>query len=173
VRDIKLQVGHAEDERGDRQRSSSPSTKGHQIRCEQDEISPLQPELPKTLEDAITLTRLLGYCCLWNDALCIIQYNTLEEKTPDLTNMKLIYGSFSLMLAAAAGAHADYGFPGIGVPRKHHQYAELVRGLRLATIFPSYSDLKNSSFLLWNTRGWTFQEKLLSKRLLLFTDYQV
>src|SRR5262249_38696863 len=40
-------------------------------------------------------------------------------------------------------------------------------------MFPSYTALENSSVLFWNTRGWTFQEKLLSRRLLLFTDQQV
>ena len=138
-----------------------------------DEETPLRKDLPKTLEDAITLTRTLGYRYLWNDALCIIQDNPSEEKIPDLTNMKLIYSSSSLTIAAAAGAHADYGIPGVGVHRRVHQFSEVVHGLRLATMFPSFTDLENSSSLLWNTRGWTFQEKLLSKRLLLFTDYQV
>ncbi|KAF1841302.1 HET-domain-containing protein, partial [Cucurbitaria berberidis CBS 394.84] len=138
-----------------------------------DEMTPLRKNLPKTIEDAINLTRMLGYRYLWNDALCIIQDNSLEDKIPDLTNMKVIYSSSSLTIAAAGGAHADYGIPGVSVSRKVHQFSEVVDGLRLATMFPSYTDLENSSSLLWNTRGWTFQEKLLSKRLLLFTDYQV
>ncbi|KAF2251496.1 HET-domain-containing protein [Trematosphaeria pertusa] len=144
------------------------------IRCgPRGEMTPLQTKLPKTIEDAMTLTRLLGYRYLWNDALCIVQDATLEQKVPDLTNMKLIYSCASLTIAAAAGTHADYGIPGIGVPRRIHQNSEVVRDLRLATMFPSYTALENSSELLWNTRGWTFQEKLLSRRIILFTDYQV
>jgi hypothetical protein len=138
-----------------------------------EEVTPLKERLPKTIEDAVTLTQALGYRYLWNDALCIVQDNPAEEKVPDLTNMKTVYSSSSLTIAAAAGTHADYGIPGIGVPRKSQQRSELVNGLRLATMFPSFTDLENSSDLRWNTRGWTFQEKLLSRRLLLFTDYQV
>lgn len=87
--------------------------------------------------------------------------------------MKLVYSSSDLTIAAAAGAHADHGIPGISIPRKHVQYSEVITGLRLATMFPSFTGLETSSDLLWNTRGWTFQEKLLTKRMLLLTDYQV
>ncbi|KAF2733324.1 hypothetical protein EJ04DRAFT_439320, partial [Polyplosphaeria fusca] len=126
-----------------------------------------------SIDDAMALARLLGYGYLWNDALCIIQDVNPEEKAPHLNNMKAIYSCANLTVAAAAGAHADYGLPGISIPRQNHQYYEMVDGLRLATMFPSFGALENSSRLLWNTRGWTFQEKLLSKRLLLFTDSQV
>lgn len=134
---------------------------------------PLPLRLPKTIEDAIELTRRLGYRYLWVDALCIVQDDSLEEKIPHLSNMKFIYSGASLTLAAAAGEHADHGIAGVGLPRKYHQYSEIVKGLPLATMFPSFTALENSSKLLWNTRGWTLQEKLLSNRLLLFTDYQV
>ena len=139
-----------------------------------EERTPLDPVLlPKTIQDAISLTKTLGYRYLWVDALCIVQDASLKEKHIHLKNMKLIYSCASLTIAAAAGGHADYGIAGIGVPRKFSQYSEVINGLRLATMFPSFTALENSSELLWNTRGWTFQEKLLSKRLLIFTDFQV
>jgi hypothetical protein len=137
------------------------------------EMTSLPKKLPKTIEDAIRLTRLLGYQFLWLDALCIVQDDPYEEKILHLTNMKAIYSCASLTIAAAAGSHADLGLPGISVPRQNLQYSERVKGLRLGTMFPSFSELENSSSLYWNTRGWTFQEKLLSQRILLFTDYQV
>src|SRR5436190_23080346 len=87
--------------------------------------------------------------------------------------MKAIYSCASLTIAAAAGSHMDHGLPGISVSRKNLQYSERVKGLRLATMFASFSELENSSSLLWNTRGWTFQEKLLLQRILLFTDFEV
>jgi hypothetical protein len=43
----------------------------------------------------------------------------------------------------------------------------------MAAMSPSFSELENSRSLIWNTRGWTFQEKVLAKRILLFTDFQV
>ena len=136
------------------------------------ECTPLPETLPRTIKDAMKLTGLLAYRYLWCDALCIVQDDTLEEKIPHLTNMKAIYSLSTLTIAAAAGSHVDYGLPGVSVPRTARQYSELVGTLRLATMFPSFSELENSSELLWNRRAWTFQEKLLSKRILLFTDYQ-
>jgi hypothetical protein len=137
------------------------------------ESTSLPKRLPKTIEDAITLTLLLGYRFLWLDALCIVQDDPSEDKILHLTSMKAIYSGASLTIAAAAGSHADHGLPGISVPRQNLQYSERVKGLKLATMFPSFSELENSSSLLWNTRGWTFQEKLQSRRILLFTDSQV
>ncbi|KAJ9504305.1 hypothetical protein H2202_000361 [Exophiala xenobiotica] len=137
------------------------------------ECTPLPKRLPRTIEDAMTLSHLLGYRYLWIDALCIVQDDTIEEKISHLTNMKAIYSQARLTIVAAAGAHVDHGLSGISAARKVKQHSELVKGLRLATMFPSFSELENSSELLWNTRGWTFQEKLLSRRILLFTEYQV
>lgn len=102
------------------------------------EATPLQDKMPKTIDDAIALTRMLGYRYLWNDALCNIQENSAAEKVPDLTNMRIIYSCSSLTIAAAAGAHADYGIPGVGVPRKFHHHSEVVKCLRLATISVLY-----------------------------------
>jgi hypothetical protein len=68
---------------------------------------------------------------------------------------------------------ADLGLPGISRPRNFAQRVETVNGVELAIAFPSYRDLNSSEALVWNSRGWTLQEKVLSRRLLLFTDLQV
>lgn len=59
------------------------------------------------------------------------------------------------------------------MPRRHAQYSETVKGIPLAMMFPSFTELENSQLLIWNTRGWTFQEKILAKRILIFTNFQV
>jgi hypothetical protein len=87
--------------------------------------------------------------------------------------MDAIYSCAALTIAASSGRHADCGLPGISSPRKYKQYSERVNGLHLATMFPTFSELENWNGLAWNTRGWTLQEKLLSKRILFFTDFQV
>jgi hypothetical protein len=86
--------------------------------------------------------------------------------------MGAIYGHAVLTIAAGAGHHADHGLPGIVISRTPSQYKQVVSGLPFATMSPSYTSLENSNRLPWNTRGWTLQEKLLSKRILLFTDTQ-
>ena len=137
------------------------------------EDTPLRDRLPRTIDDAIWLTQELGYTHLWVDALCIVQDDPYEQKVSHLANMAIIYSHAALTIAAAAGDHADYGLPGISLGRKERQYSENVGGIQLATMFPSYTALENSTSLPWNTRAWTFQEKLLSQRILLFTNQQV
>jgi hypothetical protein len=63
--------------------------------------------------------------------------------------------------------------PGISRRRHFAQRTEIVNGAELAVEFPSFRDLNSGPALIWNRRGWTLQEKVLSKRLLLFTDFQV
>jgi len=138
-----------------------------------EELTPLPKHLPRTIEDAISLTSALGFQYLWVDALCIIQDDPLSEKKHQLDRMDAVYNCSTLTIAAASGKHADSGIPGVGVPRTGVQHTEVVGGLQFATMFPSFSQLEDSKSLIWNTRGWTFQEKILAKRILLFTDSQV
>jgi hypothetical protein len=138
-----------------------------------EECTPLPKLLPQTIEDAIWLTHALGFRYLWVDALCIIQDDILEDKRLHLSRMDAVYNCSTLTIAAASGSHANSGLPGISVPRKYCQPSERVKGMQFAAMSPSFTDLENSHSLVWNTRGWTFQEKILAKRILLFTDYQV
>jgi hypothetical protein len=133
----------------------------------------LPQPLPQTIKDAIRVIGELGFKYLWVDALCIVQNDAPEQKNLHISKMDAIYNRASLTIAAGAGDHANYGLPGISMPRKESQYSEVIKGLRFATMFPSYTSLESSNSLYWNTRGWTFQEKLLSKRIMLFTDQQV
>ena len=136
------------------------------------EFTPLPERLPNTIEDAIWLTLALGFRYLWIDGLCIIQDDPPEEKKRHLDKMDAVYNCSALTIAAASGRHADSGIPGISTRRKA-QHCEVIKGLRIATMAPSFSELEGSKSLIWNTRGWTFQEKILAKRLLLFTESQV
>jgi hypothetical protein len=137
------------------------------------ERTPIPQPIPRTIKDSIDLTRELGFQYLWVDALCIVQDDNEEEKQQHLSKMGAIYGHAVLTIAAGAGDHADHGLPGIGIPRTPSQYKQVVNGLPFATMSPSYTSLENSNRLPWNKRGWTLQEKLLSKRILLFTDTQI
>ena len=136
------------------------------------ENTPLPRILPQTIEDAIFLTESLGFRYLWVDALCIVQDDDYEDRRSHLKRMDAIYNCSTITIAAASGRHANAGIPGISRSRRS-QYSESVKGVPLATMAPSFTNIENSQSLIWNTRGWTFQEKVLAKRLLLFTDFQV
>lgn len=78
------------------------------------EYSESLPEgLPCTIEDAITVTRKLGFRYLWIDRYCINQ-QCEEEKAEQVQKMDLIYQNSEVTIIAAAGQDPLYGLPGVG-----------------------------------------------------------
>jgi hypothetical protein len=65
-------------------------------------------DLPRTLQDAIIICRLLEISYLWIDALCIVQ-GDLQDWTIESSNMDQIYSGAAMTLIAAASLHANYG----------------------------------------------------------------
>lgn len=65
--------------------------------------------IPKTILDAITVTRRLGIRYLWVDSLCIIQ-DDVDDWTKEAARMGDVYMNAVCTIAAHAADHADYGF---------------------------------------------------------------
>ncbi|RYO81239.1 hypothetical protein DL766_005330 [Monosporascus sp. MC13-8B] len=125
--------------------------------------------LPATISDAITVTRGLGYQYLWIDKFCIDQDNS-EVKHDQIKQMGAIYEQAELTIIAAAGIDENHGLPGVGrTPRPSQWIAQFHGADVIWTPDPHYS-IRSSK---WSTRGWTFQEGLLSRRRLVFTEDQV
>lgn len=104
------------------------------------------------------------------DQYCIDQ-DDANEKHNQIVQMDKIYSEASLTIIAAAGDGADYGLPGVSIrPRSPLPQVQL-HGLALRSTTTYPHDLVESS--KWASRGWTFQEALLSKRHLYFTEEQV
>jgi hypothetical protein len=126
--------------------------------------------LPRTIQDAILLTRKLGKTYLWVDSLCISQEDD-RDKIEQIGNMDTIYGLASFTIVAAAGSDANAGLPGVRPgSRSIRQIERTVQKLRLTSTHSAKIPVDLSQ---WNRRAWTFQERLLSKRCLIFTDHQV
>lgn len=131
-------------------------------------------DLPRTIRDAIHLTRLLGEQYLWVDSICIDQNNP-EDKHALVSCMDRIYESACLTIVAAGGNDANAGLPGLS---PHSRAKEIVtkiptngKFVQLALGRPSLHALVEDTY--WNTRGWTYQEHILSKCCLFFTDTEV
>ncbi|KAF5500672.1 hypothetical protein CGCS363_v006297 [Colletotrichum siamense] len=75
-------------------------------------------ELPKTIRDAVTVTRALGIRYLWVDALCIEQNLSRSEKREVLRNMPEIYAGAAIVIGAGSASHCNEGFLG----RRNLQY---------------------------------------------------
>lgn len=130
--------------------------------------------IPKTIQDAIALTRHLGERYLWVDALCIKQ-DDLGDLDLQTSWMDLIYSSAVLTIIVACGEDSNAGLSGLsGTPRDitTHRIRLSPDGFGLTTI-AALSNTDQLPLSTWNKRGWTFQERLLSRRALVFTPSQV
>ncbi|KAF2106202.1 heterokaryon incompatibility protein-domain-containing protein [Lophiotrema nucula] len=136
------------------------------------EYMPLPHRLPQTIEDSCYLAWEMGYRYLWVDSLCIIQ-DSDDDRHDQILHMDAIYSSAALTIAAASSPNSNYGLPGISRPRRFRQHVQEAKGGCFAIPFPSLASLEQDDHLVWNTRGWTFQEKIMSKRLLVMTDFQM
>ena len=127
--------------------------------------------LPQTLQDALAATAQLGLRFIWIDALCIIQDDS-RDKGREIAQMARVYGNATVTIAASRASTAWEGFfglrPPLGVARP-----DLVFQL------PSQSAGKTRGSvvlapLTWertepiDLRGWTYQERVLSPRVLDF-----
>lgn len=125
-------------------------------------------ELPKTIKDATTLVRELGEQYLWVDSLCIIQ-DDYEDKANQIKAMDVVYSSAILTIAATSGNNADAGLAGAQANlRTFTQLVEKVQRLSLANRPTTFDKQIDES--PWNTRAWTFQERILSSRVLFVAE---
>ncbi|KAF8854270.1 HET-domain-containing protein [Acephala macrosclerotiorum] len=130
-----------------------------------------QPEfldqIPWTIRDAMQATREIGLRYLWVDSLCIIQDDTAGHKQHAISKMDLVYGMAFVAIIAASGDSANAGLPGVrpGTRNYRQPIEEIMPGFRLA-FKPRMEDYLRDA--VYETRGWTFQEKLFSRRSLRF-----
>ncbi|KAK0722639.1 heterokaryon incompatibility protein-domain-containing protein [Lasiosphaeria miniovina] len=138
--------------------------------------------------DAMSLTRAIGQRYLWVDMFCIVQ-NDGNEKDRLMAVMDDVYNTATVTLVAGDGTDADAGLSGWAPPgrtprrpRSGHPLkptaittpaskAHPPTTLRLALCPPSLvEEVRRST---WNTRGWTYQEQHLSRRVVYVTADEV
>ncbi|KAK4163956.1 heterokaryon incompatibility protein-domain-containing protein [Cladorrhinum sp. PSN259] len=134
-------------------------------------VARLPERVPRVIEDAIEATRQLGFRFLWVDRYCIRQ-DRLREKHEQIQRMGDIYEHAVLTIIAAAGNCSSYGLPGVRNTPRSALPPQITVGYHVlvAASTDIGHELERSK---WNTRGWTYQEALLSRRCLVFTDTQV
>jgi hypothetical protein len=126
--------------------------------------------LPSVISDAISVTKALGFRYLWIDKFCIDQ-NKADTKHDQIGQMDAIYQNSELTIFAAAGPDENYGLPGVGVRSRAFQPTTRIGEVKVVwTMRDPHHSIRCSR---WFTRGWTFQEAVLSRRRLVFTEEQV
>ncbi|KAH9475660.1 hypothetical protein JR316_0011219 [Psilocybe cubensis] len=155
--------------------------------------------LPKTILDAIHITRLLGIQYLWVDSICIIQ-DSEEDKLVEITRMGHIYRHSYLTIVAACSPRDGAGFLGPRPPVPPSQFPRdtefpfpcfpnqggtalppVIGKVKMSPI-AFYTEL-DDSFDKWsdyfpamepvNERAWCLQEYAMSPRSLVFTYHTV
>jgi hypothetical protein len=154
--------------------------------------------IPAVIQDAIHFVAALGERYLWVDSLCIVQ-NDVKIKHHQILQMGSIYNGALACLVGAVGSDAASGLVGVrphtrAPEQKRPQYEDVY----LINPGPDgYTSLRkpqdNSPFIKlekrlkarqldlnnrllkseYSSRGWTYQERILSRRCIYFMENMV
>jgi hypothetical protein len=150
--------------------------------------------LPLTVRQFFQLARTLKFEYVWVDALCIVQDST-NDKKKEIGNMATTYYNATLQISAVASLGASHGllppeWPKWGYDAKnglspsewdvkrqeewnaekddHHKIMSACRSLE-----QDIWDGRLRDFYRLLTRGWAFQERILSRRCVHFTRFEL
>jgi hypothetical protein len=124
----------------------------------------VRPDLPKTINDAIDLVKVIGERYLWVESLCLINDNEGDIALGIRLMNSVFQGSY-FNIIAASGTNANAGLWGLGLDAKKMtvpQSSEVEIDLKTRLSKSEYSK-----------RAWTLQELTLSRRALIFVDNRV
>lgn len=122
------------------------------------------------IEDTVAVVKELGMGYLWIDRYCIDQ-GSPKTKHEQIANMDSIYADAELVILAAAGEDPKYGLPGVHDRHRKPQPSVNIRNNLLVSALGDPIHLIKKS--KWMTRAWTYQEAILARRQLAFTDEQL
>ena len=157
---------------GDVEQFYVPAGGAYSILTKKGALLDLKPS--KTIVDAMQLIQRLGLRYLWVDAFCIKQ-DDFSDKEEQIARMGSVFQSALFTIIAASGSDCDAGLPGArpGTRFKRQHIVEAGNLTLLSSIQHPYENITSPETSKWARRAWTFQEELLSRRQLIFTDEQV
>ncbi|RFN54446.1 hypothetical protein FIE12Z_1234 [Fusarium flagelliforme] len=133
----------------------------------------VEDDFPQVVKDSIEVVTKLNCQYLWVDRHCILQDDDESKKQRQIERMDEIYSQAVFTIVDAAGEDSTYGLAGVTHPRNPHpvlRYAHVPDAKFTYLGTPPAEKIRSSR---WASRGWTFQEGILSHRRLFFTDEQV
>ncbi|TVY83157.1 hypothetical protein LSUE1_G006943 [Lachnellula suecica] len=135
------------------------------------------PDLPQTFQDAVTVANSLGISYLWIDSLCILQDDFLDWER-ESSQMANIYENAVVTIVAASSAGDSDGFlhPRPEIPQGTVMLQPKKPGLDATPVrfrgrLDHYDDSRLQDPL--EQRAWAFQERLLSRRTLLYSTHEL
>ncbi|RMJ13475.1 hypothetical protein CDV36_006847 [Fusarium kuroshium] len=122
--------------------------------------------LPQTLQHSISLAHRLGASHIWIDALCIVQDS--GEWIYESVRMMQYYEMAQYTIVPIDSSGAEKGFLSNRPPWAEDIIQWKGSFNHLQFYFPSFNSVEEAGPATsspWASRGWTFQERLLSSRL--------
>lgn len=135
----------------------------------------LWDSLPRNFQDAVTFVRNIGLSYIWIDSLCIVQDSAIDWQEQS-AQMAAIYQNAYVTLAAAVTAQPSDGLFTKNGDRKHWAYGTPAVIQHASGEYPVYARLElehTSGYLPLYERGWVYQERLLSPRIVHFVGEEL
>lgn len=127
----------------------------------------LPAKMPQTIEDAMLVVQRLGFSYLWVDRYCIDQHNN-ADKNRQINQMASIY-SHAIATVCATSGDSNAGIYGVSRRRPSQHFFEHQEQTIIRCPWPEAHIREHLAASRWITRGWTYQEPLLSRTCLFFT----
>ncbi|KAI4105632.1 MAG: hypothetical protein L6R37_002620 [Teloschistes peruensis] len=134
--------------------------------------------MPQTIQDAVEVVKKLGLEYIWIDALCIIQDSRRDWETESARMRDVYEGAYLTIVATSAGSSTD-GFlqrsiaPSVTVSYREREDPGVDSCFYITRAIAGRIPWDLVDLTTWNKRGWTYQERLLSRRLLHFCSSAV
>ncbi|KAH8650889.1 heterokaryon incompatibility protein-domain-containing protein, partial [Tricladium varicosporioides] len=135
-------------------------------------------DMPLAFQDAVKLARTLNIPYLWIDSLCITQ-DDAQDWQNESSRMAEIFSHAYLTVVAAIGASCHDSFlwrdpncASVSIPCTYSKSGS-INGqieLRFRREWAATDKMSQISRHRWVTRGWTFQEERLARRVLMFGE---
>jgi hypothetical protein len=131
-----------------------------------------EQNVPALISDAMKLCREIGERYIWIDKFCIIQDDSIS-KHAQIQAMDQIYAAAAFTIVIALQNPLMAGLPGVNDrPRRSSLWNDTRRfSDKCRVIYSNFLHTIMDS--MWNTRGWTYQEHMLSLRCIYITDFQI
>lgn len=120
-----------------------------------------ESDVPVLFRDAFQVCSQLGIDHFWIDRICVVQDDE-RRKSAQLEAMGRIYSKASFTIVSSEPSFISQGLPGVSQLRAPPLY--LYVGDKVLVPRP-LGGPHNST---WETRGWTYQEGLLSENVIIF-----
>jgi hypothetical protein len=134
--------------------------------------------MPKTFQDAIVTTKEFGIEFIWIDSLCIIQ-DSPSDWEYEAARMASVYSGATCTIAAVWGMNGTCGCfrdhcptLRISIDEQRIVGTHITHRAHEMYLRPQPKSQKYLREAVLNTRAWTLQEIVLSRRVILFAEDQ-